>query len=209
MIIKVCGMRDPDNIRSLENLEIDYMGFIFYAKSPRYVMGDDGQINAIHQSKKKKAGVFVNEEATKIIDIARIYQLDTIQLHGNESPEICFALHEKGYGVIKAFQIAFANDFKQTEKYLDCVDYFLFDTKYIGYGGSGKRFDWSLLQEYKESISFILSGGLTSDCLSDIKNLNHPQFAGVDLNSGFEISPGVKDFEKIKTFIKQLNNRKI
>ena len=207
MIVKVCGMHDPDNIRSLESLEIDYMGFIFYVRSPRYVMGDAGQINAIRRSGKKKVGVFVNEEFEKIVDTALNYQLGTVQLHGKESPELCFALRRRGYFIIKAFQIASANDFKLTGKFLDCVDYFLFDTKTDKFGGSGKLFDWSLLQNYKESVPFLLSGGLHINCLHDIKMLNHPQFAGVDINSGFEISPGVKDFEKIKTFINQLNNK--
>ena len=209
MIIKVCGMRDPDNIRSIETLEVDYLGFIFYAKSSRYVMGDDEQIDTIRRSRKKKVGVFVNEEFEKIVDIAQVYQLDAIQLHGYESSKICFALRERGYFIIKAFQIASANDFILTKKYLDCVDYFLFDTKYDGFGGSGKLFDWSLLQNYKELIPFLISGGLKISCLCDIKILNHPQFAGIDVNSGFEILPGVKDFEKIKVFIDQLNYKEI
>ena len=204
MIIKVCGMCDPENIHCLEDLDIDYMGFIFYPASPRYVTGHDGQINAIRKSKKKKVGVFVNEDVSQIVDIAQAYQLDSIQLHGNESPETCRILRKKGFQIIKALPIASVDDFTPTEAYVNNVDYLLFDTKCAGYGGSGNRFDWSLLREYKAPTPFLLSGGLTADCLYDIKRFEHQQFAGIDLNSGFEISSGVKDVSEIKKFLYQI-----
>ncbi|MDR2681051.1 MAG: phosphoribosylanthranilate isomerase [Tannerella sp.] len=199
MIIKVCGMRAPENIRDLEALDIDIMGFIFYPGSPRYVSG-----NAIPAVGKKKAGVFVNETPEKLNDCARRYRLDYIQLHGSESPETCETLRRQGYSVIKAFPVADKADFKLTESYSCCVDYFLFDTKCASYGGSGKRFDWSILDGYKGDTPFLLGGGLTPDCADDIRLLNHPMFSGIDLNSGFEISPAVKDIVKLKDFISEI-----
>ncbi|MDR1116274.1 MAG: phosphoribosylanthranilate isomerase, partial [Tannerella sp.] len=189
MIIKVCGMREPENVRRLEMLDVDIIGFIFYPGSSRYV-ADGGAIPAVG---KKKAGVFVNETPEKMSDCARRYRLDYIQLHGNESPETCDVMRRQGYSVIKAFPVAVEEDFKLTADYAHCVDYFLFDTKCANYGGSGKRFDWLLLDGYRGNTPFLLSGGLTPDCADDVRRLNHPAFAGIDLNSGFETSPAVKD----------------
>ncbi|MDR1524819.1 MAG: phosphoribosylanthranilate isomerase [Tannerella sp.] len=201
MIIKVCGMRVPENIRDIGTLDIDIMGFIFYPGSPRYVSENDAGRDAILAAGKKKAGVFVNETPEKLNGCARRYRLDYIQLHGNESPGTCETLKKQGYSVIKAFPVAAKADFKLTENYSCCVDYFLFDTKCVGYGGSGKRFDWHLLDEYKGDTPFLISGGLTPDCVDDIRLLNHPLFSGIDLNSGFETSPAVKDSVKLKDFI--------
>lgn len=201
MIVKVCGMRDPENISSVEALDVDLLGFIFYSGSPRVIPETDKSVAIVHGCKKSKVGVFVNETLEYILDKAKLYQLNYLQLHGNEEPALCSKLRQYGYFVIKAFSIASAEDFDSTENYLDCSDYFLFDTKCAGFGGSGKRFNWSLLNEYKGANPFLLSGGLTPDCLCDIRQLSHSKFAGIDLNSGFELSPGVKDVEKLKDFI--------
>jgi len=199
-------MREPDNIRKLEQLDVDYAGFIFYPQSPRFVVGDDEQVNAIRQLGRKKVGVFVNEGMAKVEETAEVYRLKAAQLHGSETPDFCGALREKGYLVVKAFQISSADDFRQTERYSRCADYFLFDTKCAGYGGSGRRFDWSLLREYTGLTPFLLSGGLTADCRQDIMQLRHSQFAGVDINSGFELSQGVKDIEKVGAFISSIRS---
>jgi phosphoribosylanthranilate isomerase len=206
MIIKVCGMRDPENIRNLEALDPDMMGFIFHRASPRYVSESDDGRDAILAVGKKKAGVFVNETPGMLNSCARRYGLDCIQLHGNESPETCDALRHEGYSVIKAFPVAAKADFKLTGMYSQCVDYFLFDTKCAGYGGSGRRFDWSLLEAYEGCTPFLLGGGLTPDCVEDIRALNHPMFSGIDLNSGFETSPAVKDIAKLTDFIRKIRS---
>jgi len=194
-------MREPENIQHVEALDVDCIGFIFYARSPRYVPEKSEYIDATGNCKKSKAGVFVNETLESILEKAKLFQLQFIQLHGNETPYLCNEFQRRGYFVIKAFSIASSGDLLQTENYRNSCDYFLFDTKCTGHGGSGKRFDWSLLENYQGETPFLLSGGLTPDCVEEIKRLKHPQFAGIDLNSGFEISPAMKDVVKIKDFI--------
>jgi phosphoribosylanthranilate isomerase len=205
MKIKVCGMCRPENLRRVSALDIDYVGFIFYRGSSRCVLEHEESADAIRRCEKYKVGVFVNETPDRVLEIAGSYRLNGLQLHGGaESPETCVALREAGYAVIKAFSVASAEDFVRTEEYSDCADYFLFDTKCAGYGGSGIRFDWSLLDRYNGRTPFLLSGGLTPDHIYDILSLRHLQFAGIDLNSGFEISPAVKDVEKLKAFIRKI-----
>ena len=204
MIIKVCGMREPENLREVEMLEVDCLGFIFYEKSPRYVPESREYIEAISNCKRKRVGVFVNETLDKMKCKGELFQLNFLQLHGEETPEICCLLHQNGYSVIKALSVTSVDLFQQTERYRNCCDYFLFDTQYAGYGGSGKRFDWSLLDAYQGDTPFLLSGGLRPDCVSDINQLNHPQFAGIDLNSGFELYPAMKDVGKLKNFIREI-----
>ena len=205
--IKVCGMRDPVNINDIEGLDVDSLGFIFYSRSPRYVPETSANIEAISNCKKNKVGVFVNETLETMLQKAKLFRLQFLQLHGNETADLCRELRQLGYFVIKTFSIATANDFQQTEHYRDCCDYFLFDTKSADYGGAGKRFDWSLIKIYQDKTPFLLSGGLTPDCASDIKQLNHPQFAGIDLNSGFEIFPAMKDVGKLNDFINEIRQQ--
>jgi phosphoribosylanthranilate isomerase len=203
MIIKVCGMYEPENIRAVEALHgVDLQGFIFYLPSPRCISGNKEVVDTIRKCGKKTAGVFVNARVDDMLEKANLYRLDYLQLHGSESPDICSSLRTKGYGVIKSFPVGTTTDFGNTDNYRGCVDYLLFDTKSAVYGGSGKRFDWSLLNEYNGETPFLLSGGLSPDCLQDILLLRHPRFAGTDINSGFEISAGIKDVEMIKTFVK-------
>lgn len=199
-------MRDPENICSLETLDMDITGLIFYPPSPRYVPDDGRSSDIVFRCGKKRAGVFVNEKQKILIDKAKRYHLDYIQLHGGESPETCEMLRRQGYAVIKTFPVATKEDFIYTDDYPCCADYFLFDTKNVNYGGSGKRFDWSLLDEYKGNTPFLLSGGLTPDCADEIGLLCHPMFAGIDLNSGFETSPAIKDIAKLKDFISKIRN---
>ena len=223
-------MRDPENICQVAALNIDLMGFIFYPRSPRYVagnrtsatepvtalagspvaapvptvesIGEDASVDAIHYCLKAKVGVFVNEPVSGILNIAERYGLDYLQLHGDESPDHCEVLRRQGYSIIKVFPVASTADLNQVTDYRNSADFFLFDTKCTHYGGSGIRFDWSILNEYKESVPFFISGGLTAGCVREISLLSHhPAFTGIDLNSGFEVSPAVKDIEGLKSFI--------
>ena len=202
MIIKVCGMRDEDNIRQLEQLDIDWMGFIFYSGSPRYV----GQKVKYLPEKVKKIGVFVDQNPQIIRERAMQNNLDAIQLHGSEPPWYCINLQEEGYQVIKSFGIdpdGFIPN-AQLNAYEGKCNYFLFDTKTKLHGGSGKRFNWEKLAEYNGDTPFILSGGISPEDAEEIKSFKHPKFAGIDINSRFETEPAIKDTEMIKSFIKQI-----
>ena len=207
MLIKVCGMRRPENIQAVAALPVDWMGFIFYPKSPRFVTDQAEKAAAIGEALKasgrmvKRVGVFVNAPARQIMETAALFKLDYLQLHGAESPDDCYALQKRGYAVIKAFSIETADDLKQTEAYAGRADYFLFDTKCAGYGGSGRAFDWSVLQHYHGETPFLLSGGIGPDSIEALKNFSHPRCAGIDLNSGFEISPAEKDADKLAGFL--------
>lgn len=199
MIVKVCGMREPDNIRAVEQIGVDWMGFIFFPHSNRYV----SHCPAYLPEHCKRIGVFVNETPSVILQKAEEFGLHYIQLHGKEAPEECLILKRAGLGIIKVFSISEISDLKSVTCYEGVCDYFLFDTACPGYGGSGKAFDWSILSAYQGSIPFLLSGGLKPDNLYLLKDFQHPAWAGIDLNSGFEIYPGKKDVEVLSTFIKQ------
>lgn len=202
MKIKVCGMRDAENIAALGKLPIDYMGLIFYEKSPRFVI-DHFDVNIPKEI--KKVGVFVNAEMSYILDKVREYNLSGIQLHGNETPEFCDEL-KKYIPIIKAFSIENISDLKQTMLYQDVCDHFLFDTKTPQHGGSGQKFDWSILEHYKGTKPFFLSGGISEDDVKIIKKINHPAFEGIDLNSKFEIEPALKDITKLEKFINDIQS---
>ena len=195
MIVKVCGMRDAENIREVEALGIDMMGFIFYPKSSRYVSEQPAYL----PQKCKRVGVFVNEDVENIKKIADNYALDFIQLHGHESIEDVQKLQDRK--VIKAFNIATKEDLDATVPYVGLVDYFLFDTKGPSVGGNGEKFDWSILDAYNGDTPFLLSGGIGPDDAERIKTFCHPKCIGIDLNSRFEIEPGIKDIVKLKTFL--------
>lgn len=200
-------MREPDNIREVAALGIDWMGFIFYARSPRR-FENEKRIPA-PASSCRKVGVFVNESVERMMELAVLHGLDYLQLHGNESPETCYALQKRGFSVIKAFPVATEADLASTAGYEGRADYFLFDTKCNNYGGSGKSFDWSVLNSYRGDTPFLLSGGINPESLSALRDFRHPQLAGIDLNSGFEVSPGLKDAGKLKSFINELKTNKI
>jgi phosphoribosylanthranilate isomerase len=204
MKIKVCGMKDPENIRALSELPIDMIGLIFYNKSPRCVdVQDAGKINALSLS-IPKVGVFVDITEVFVFDMIKHFQLQFVQLHGKESPDFCFELKNKGIQVIKSFQIKTVEDFKACDVYKDCCDCFLFDTFTPQYGGSGEKFDWALLSKYSGSTPFILSGGIAPEDAEVVNRLDFPQLVGVDLNSRFEVIPGVKDIESIKRFLSKI-----
>ena len=204
MIVKVCGIRDGDNIRALEKLNIDWMGFIFYPGSPRYVPDMNEYIDVIQSCSKSRVGVFVNEESAEIVRKVAKYGLHYIQLHGDESPGFCQRLREEGCTVIKAFSVSFGDDLLQTVEYEPFVDFFLFDTKSSQYGGTGKRFDWSVLEAYRGDTPFLLSGGIGVEHVNELLAFAHPLLAGIDLNSRFELLPAVKDIGLIEWFIGQI-----
>lgn len=212
MIIKVCGMREPDNIRELVELEPNYVGFIFYPQSKRFVGDLDAAVMASISPSIKKAGVFVNESMDAMADEVIQYDLDAVQLHGDESAEFCRSFRkflqnmqtEKHVEIIKAFGISDEFDFSTLAGYEDFVDYFLFDTSTSERGGSGLAFDWSILENYHGKKPYFLSGGLSSDNIHAIKAIKDVRLHGVDLNSKFEVEAGVKDIDKLRSVFERI-----
>jgi phosphoribosylanthranilate isomerase len=203
-LIKVCGMRDAENIREVEALGIDLMGFIFWPKSSRYV----SERPAYLPTKCKRVGVFVDEDIKQVKRIAEEYALDYIQLHGHESPAYCAQL--QGLKLIKAISVSSREDIMTYKSYEGLVDYFLFDTKCPSVGGSGQQFDWTVLADYVGKTPFLLSGGIGPDDAERLRQVfasgGFParKCAGIDLNSRFELAPGLKDINKLKSFIESL-----
>ena len=191
-------MREADNIRKVEALGIDLMGFIFWPKSKRYVAEPPQYL----PTQVKKVGVFVDATLEDVRQHIQDYQLNIIQLHGHETPAFAQAL--KPAVIIKAFNIATAEDLAQTKPYEGIVDYFLFDTKAQLPGGSGEQFDWSVLSHYEGTTPFLLSGGIGPDDAERIKAFHHPRCIGIDLNSRFEMAPGLKDVNQLREFILKL-----
>lgn len=199
--IKVCGIKYQDNLDALSQLNIDMIGFNFYAQSSRYVI--DPLVYSVH-SNLTKVGVFVNEDLENIYKIIDLWNLDAVQLHGNESVLMVEALKKKSK-VIKVFKVKDTIESKKLEPFAE-ADVFLFDTYTPLHGGSGKRFDWSLLERYQLEVPFILSGGISNEDVEDIKSIDHPLFMGVDINSKMEISAGLKDVGLINDFSKRLKS---
>lgn len=203
LLVKVCGMREDENIHQLTQLAIDYIGHIFYPKSTRYI-ADAKLLNS--NSNIKKTGVFVNVSFEEIIQAIESYQLQSIQLHGDESVELIQQLNQSGVEIIKAFGVN--NDFvwNSIAPYLDHIDYLLFDSKSAQYGGTGERFNWDKLKEYPYDKPYFLSGGLSLENIQEAVEFEDSRLIGLDLNSRFEISPGLKDIEKIKAALKIINH---
>lgn len=200
-------MRNLQNIDEVCEAKPDYMGFIFYPKSARYV-GENPDKNIFKRvpTHTKKVGVFVNEELEKVVEICQNYDLSVAQLHGKESPEFCRKVREKGLIVFKAFSLDDSFDFNLLEEYIFSIDYFLFDTKGKLPGGTGEKFNWQILENYKLNIPFFLGGGIALDDYDQIKLLNHQQLIALDINSGFEIEPALKEANKVKVFIQKIRN---
>lgn len=198
LIIKVCGMREEQNISDLEKLDIDWMGMIFWSGSKRYVSRPPSRL----PQRVKKVGVFVDASLDDIRQHVSDYQLDIIQLHGHETPAFLEAL--KPLTLIKAFNIADASDLEKTKAYEGIADYFLFDTKGKIVGGNGEKFDWTVLTAYEGATPFLLSGGIGPDDVQKVKQFHHQKCIGIDLNSRFESAPGLKDIDQLQTFIKQI-----
>lgn len=199
-LIKVCGMRDGENIRLIDGLGIDMMGFIFYNKSPRCVC----QMPTYMPQHSKRVGVFVDQEKQRVEMLVDRFGLDYVQLHGNESPQYCGSLQAMGVKIIKAFAIACREDLQDLYLYEGLCEYFLFDTKCEQHGGSGNQFDWTVLKAYSGNTPFLLSGGIHCNSVPALKAFHHPRLAGYDVNSQFEVKPGEKDPERINQFLKEL-----
>lgn len=200
MIVKVCGMREAENIRAVEALGIDWMGFIFWEHSSRNVC----QRPAYLPEKAKRVGVFVDAPLSVVCQHVEAFGLDVVQLHGSESPAFLHNLRNAFAGdvlIVKAFSIATRDDLLQTSLYEGLADNFLFDTKAQLVGGNGRKFDWTVLAHYDGSTPFLLSGGIGPDDASRLSAFSHPRLAGIDLNSRFEISPAQKNVELLKQFL--------
>ena len=199
MLLKVCGMTQASQIEELDQKGIaDLVGFIFYEPSPRCVRNASFEVQ-----NAQKVGVFVNATLDEILDKVIAFRLDYVQLHGDEKPELCRALrtHAK---IIKAFRIKDALDHAKLDKFQPHCDLFLFDTHTPHYGGSGMSFDWELLKDYRGNLPFLLSGGIQPESLEGLRHFQHPKFQGIDINSRFEVRPGIKDIKLIQQFKKEL-----
>jgi phosphoribosylanthranilate isomerase len=207
--LKVCGMKHAENIRNVAALVPDYMGFIFYHPSPRFV--DSLTALPVVNPKTERVFVFVNETLEKVMNISRLAGVTHVQLHGQESPSMCAALQDQGFTVIKALSIHSDFDFSALKHYNRNVSYFLFDTKGKHPGGNAVRFDWKILERYHQKIPFFLSGGLSEENLDEIELLREMNLYALDVNSGVEISPGVKDINKVESVQRWLNrfNKKV
>jgi len=182
--IKVCGIVDPVNSGEIAKTAPDFIGFIFYPGSKRYVgKTPDGYLFRNIPSGILKTGVFVNEEPSLIIEITSRYGLDLVQLHGNESAEYCNSLREAGLTIIKAFEISDSFDFMTLNKYSEACEFFLFDAKTGNSGGSGSKFDWTKIDEYHLEKPFFLSGGIGPEDASLVKQIDHKSLFAVDINS--------------------------
>lgn len=210
MRLKVCGITDVQQLHALDAMKVDLAGFIFYPHSPRFVLHhlSASQIAPV-SVEVKKVGVFVNAGYDEIMQQAKAWKLDYIQLHGEETPELTAQL-SKAIKTIKAFRIASKDDFARLSDYQDAADLLLFDSRALEHGGTGKKFDWQLLLEQKIQKPFLLSGGIG---MEDVEALHafrmHPHASklyGIDVNSRFETAPGIKDMQEIQTFITQLQN---
>lgn len=198
MKIKVCGMKDAQNIEALLALSPDFMGFIFYEKSARFV-GESLDEALLKSFPKhiKKVGVFVNASVDYILKMVKKYNLDYAQLHGDEMPDFCKTLRSKGVGIIKAFGVDESFSFSKVYNYKAVCDFFLFDTKAQNHGGNGVAFDWQLLNKYDNEKPYFLAGGVDNQNISQLSSLKVMPYC-LDINSKFEISPAFKDIEKIK-----------
>ena len=205
MKLKVCGMREPHNISQLLELRPDFMGFIFYGKSPRNAEGVlNKELLKEFPETTKKVGVFVNSPIQAVKEKVREYKLDYVQLHGDESVEYVGELFAIGINVIKVFSVGQEFDFDRLKPYKGLVDFFLFDTKGKERGGNGKVFNWEVLNDYPYDVPYFLSGGIDLENLEDIAHIKVQPYA-IDVNSKFELEPGLKDIERLKMLVENMN----
>lgn len=223
-LVKVCGMRDGENIRQVTALGVEWIGMIFWEKSPRHVtmipthagiMPDRTNMqSSFFDLPCKRVGVFVDEMAQNIITHVVNYKLDMVQMHGHETPTLIRNLRRTldpdirpGIKFIKAISVSSREDIAAYKDYQDCVDYFLFDTKCPTVGGSGAQFDWDMLEAYDGAVPFLLSGGIGPDDAGRIRAFHHDQCIGIDINSCFETAPGLKDAAAIERFLKAITKK--
>ncbi len=205
MKLKICGLKNPENMLKIAKLKPDFIGFIFYMESKRYLKEWFNK-DILTQVPKivNKVGVFVNEKIETVIEKYNTYKLDLVQLHGDEDKMYCSKLFIKGIPVIKAFSISNDFDFKNIKELVPFCKYFLFDTRGESRGGTGLKFNWDKLNEYKFNLPFFLSGGIGSDDIESISKLSFDQLYAIDINSKFEIEPGLKNTEAVQNFYKKL-----
>lgn len=201
--IKICGMKESANIEEVGALAPDYMGFIFYENTPRFV-GPEFYIPDNFPVTIKRVGVFVNESIAGIIEKVKHFRLDFVQLHGDESVGLCNKLNHERISVIKVFRISDDFDFTTTEEFEDVSEYFLFDTRGQKYGGNAERFNWHVLKKFNQKVPFFLSGGIGPESIEEILQLKNLNLHAIDVNSGVEQSPGKKDINKVSLVINKL-----
>lgn len=209
MIVKVCGMRDADNIRAVEKTGVDWMGFIFHPHSPRFVTVKPSYL----PQRCKRVGVFVNASMSDMLQRVHNFGLNLVQLHGSETPAFCHHLRNQlpdHVQIIKMIPVSTESDLLGAEKYIHLVDYFLFETKQLHsaghYGGSGQQFDWQLLSAYSLPLPFLVTGGIGHEDAELLQQFHHPQCIGIDINSRFEIAPALKDAALIRQFIHNIQS---
>ena len=199
MRLKICGMREAENIRQLLALQPDYMGFIFYEKSSRFVGEElEEELLKSFQFTTRKVGVFVNPTVAYILEMYKKYELDYVQLHGEELPDFCKHLKHKGVNIIKAFSVDEDFNFGKLQNFKPYCDFFLFDTKGEKRGGNGTSFDWSILNKYDNEKPFFLAGGIDLENVHNALEIKGLKIHSLDVNSKFEISPALKDINKIE-----------
>ncbi|WMJ71804.1 phosphoribosylanthranilate isomerase [Cytophagaceae bacterium ABcell3] len=209
MKIKVCGMKFRDNLNEIYDLSPDYMGFIFYDRSPRSMEHTLCPEVVRPLQNVEKTGVFVNREASFITEIAPVYGFSHIQLHGDEPASVCRLIQQEGYKVVKAFSVSPDFDFEKLEEYKPYCDYFLFDAKGANYGGNGITFDWEVLRKYDNELPIFLSGGIDASAIETIAKLDWLNIHAVDINSKFELEPGRKDPMLVLDFITQMKSHEL
>jgi phosphoribosylanthranilate isomerase len=205
--VKVCGLLNPLNVRDIAGIKPDFMGFIFYPGSVRYVgTQPDPSLFESVPSGIPRVGVFINEENKRILEITKRTGIGFVQLHGNETVQDCGTLRSTGLKIIKAFNIDNEFEFESVKLYLPYCDYLLFDTKSEKQGGSGKKFNWEKLGEYRYGKQFFLSGGIGPDDTEFPDYLMERGLFCLDINSRFETEPGIKDVSLTEKFIKTIQN---
>lgn len=209
MKLKVCGLTKLDQIQELISLKVDFLGFIFYEKSPRYVLNHLSLKDISEIPHSGKVGVFVNETIENVIDFSVKANLNFIQLHGDEDEEFILRLREligENIKIIKVIRIGNQTS-EELQKNINqqpsTINYLLFDTDSKAFGGTGKTYDWKILNEVEISIPYFLSGGISLENVHQIPFLNTQPFS-LDINSKFELEPGIKDLEKIKQLYEKL-----
>jgi len=209
MIIKICGVNDPENLRQVARLDADWIGLNFYPLSPRCL--NLRGLPPAGSGEPQRVGVFVDEMPQTILSRIVAFHLGIVQLHGSERAVMIQNLRRsvvpdirEKLVVVKAISVATAADFRQCEEYEGVADYLLFDTKGALHGGNGEKFNWDLLDAYQGKTPFLLSGGIGPDDADALRSIRHPLFRGVDVNSKFETAPGVKDINLLRSFIKRL-----
>ena len=199
--LKICGMKEPDNIRQVIQYKPDYLGFIFYTGSPRFAGNDIERLLTVDIPPSiQKVGVFVDEKPDIVKHISSKMSLDLVQLHGHEPVSECKEFKVSGLKIVKVFPVGADFDFNFMEPYIGHVDYFLFDTRGKYHGGNSIPFDWKIIENYPFNIPFFLGGGIGIENIDLIPQIENPFLFALDANSRLETSPGIKDLKKVKLF---------